>query len=208
MTTTWVMCDYFDVLFLVWEGAEIDERFTIMPRGLQFTHLSGTNAATELVECVCKEAVERDTKGIVTYDSCLEALESDSRTRTTSNLKALAKIALELGLANATSFRRYKLAAKCHFSCSDDLLKKNRTSAPLEQCSSWYDSAVGSFRSALGELDDDVDVASYDVRIAADDANHCEDALASGGFKVPSISIRNDYIKLYSFIGYVIIDKL
>ncbi|KAG6625961.1 hypothetical protein CIPAW_15G014000 [Carya illinoinensis] len=196
MTTTWVMCDYFDVLFLVWEGAEIDERFTIMPRGLQFTHLSGTNAATELVECVCKEAVERDTKGIVTYDSCLEALESDSRTRTTSNLKALAKIALELGLANAT------------VSEADDLLKKNRTSAPLEQCSSWYDSAVGSFRSALGELDDDVDVASYDVRIAADDANHCEDALASGGFKVPSISIRNDYIKLYSFIGYVIIDKL
>ncbi|KAF5467719.1 hypothetical protein F2P56_011946 [Juglans regia] len=41
MTATWVMCDYFDVLFLVWEGAEIDERFTIMPRGLQFTHLSG-----------------------------------------------------------------------------------------------------------------------------------------------------------------------
>ncbi|KAG6673880.1 hypothetical protein I3842_15G013600 [Carya illinoinensis] len=158
----------------------------------------GTNAATELVECVCKEAVERDTKGIVTYDSCLEALESDSRTRTTSNLKALAKIALELGLANATVSEAYV----------DDLLKKNRTSAPLEQCSSWYDSAVGSFRSALGELDDDVDVASYDVRIAADDANHCEDALASGGFKVPSISIRNDYIKLYSFIGYVIIDKL
>ncbi|XP_040997085.1 uncharacterized protein LOC121243090 [Juglans microcarpa x Juglans regia] len=160
----------------------------------------GTNAAThELVEGVCKEAVERATKGnIVTYENCLEALESDSRTRTTSNLKALAKIALELALANATESEAYV----------DDLLKKNRTSAPLEACSSWYDSAVGSFRSALGELDDDVEVASYDVRIAADDANYCEDALASGGVKVPSISTRNDYIKLYSFIGYVIIDKL
>lgn len=38
VTSTWVMGDYFDVLFLVWDEADID---AIIPSGAQFTHLSG-----------------------------------------------------------------------------------------------------------------------------------------------------------------------
>jgi hypothetical protein len=41
VASTWVMCGYFDALFLVWKEADIHERFSIMARGIQFTPLSG-----------------------------------------------------------------------------------------------------------------------------------------------------------------------
>lgn len=156
-----------------------------------------TNGATKLVEGVCKEAVDYATKGTLSYGSCLEALESDSRTRSASDLKDLAKIALQLALANATASKAY----------IDDLLKKNHTAA-IEKCFSLYKFVVGSFWSALQELDEDVMTANYDVKIAGDDASACENELLSGGVKVPEISRRNNDVQLYSSIGFVITNKL
>lgn len=92
---------------------------------LFFYSLSRTNAAMsfELIKCVCKEVEELGTKGsIITYANCLEALESDSRTQTTWKLKNLAKIALELALANVIESKAY----------NDDLLNKNYTSVPIK----------------------------------------------------------------------------
>ncbi|KAE8100390.1 hypothetical protein FH972_018296 [Carpinus fangiana] len=56
--------------------------------------LSPTTVATKLVEGVCKKTIS--------YANCVEALDSDSRTLSASNLKDLAKIALGLALSNAT----------------------------------------------------------------------------------------------------------
>ncbi|XP_050252010.1 uncharacterized protein LOC126698670 [Quercus robur] len=88
-----------------------------------------------------------------------------------------------------------------------DLLNKNHTE-PIKQCSFWYGAVVGSFRSALGELDEDTLTANYDAKVAADGANICENALASAGVQVPSISTRNNYVRLYSSIGFEVTNDL
>lgn len=151
--------------------------------------LSPTNAATQLVDGVCKQTIN--------YADCVKALESDSRTPSASSLKSLAKIALGLAVSNATEGKSY----------IDNLLTKSRT-APVEKCSSWYEAVVASFRSALNELDEDALTANYDAKIAGDYASSCENELSSGGVKVPEISIRNNYVQLYSSIGFVVTDKL
>ena len=149
---------------------------------LFFHSPSQTNASTEIVEGVCNQTID--------YANCLKALGSDSRTPKASNLKDLAKVALELAVANATESKAY----------IDYLLDKNRT-APIKVCSYWYKLVVASFRSALTELEEDVRTANYDVKIAGDDSNYCENALVSAGVQVPSISTRNNHMKLYSSIG-------
>jgi pectinesterase inhibitor-like protein len=151
--------------------------------------LSPTNAATQLVIGVCKQTIN--------YINCVEALESDSRTPSASNLKDLAKIALGLALSNATESKSY----------IDGLLKKQRT-APVEKCSFWYEAVVGSFRSSLNELEEDALTANYDAKIAGDYAISCENELSTGQVRVRAISTRNNYVLLYSSIGFVITNQL
>ncbi|KAG2663054.1 hypothetical protein I3843_16G008800 [Carya illinoinensis] len=147
------------------------------------------NAAKNLVPDVCRETIS--------YDRCMHALQSDPRAKTASNFMDLAKIALKLGLNNAINSKAY----------IDGLLEKNHA-APIKKCSFWYEAVVASFRSALAELEEDAMTANYDVKIAGDDAASCENELASGGVKVPSISTRNSDVALYSNIGDVITNKL
>jgi pectinesterase inhibitor-like protein len=151
--------------------------------------LSPTTATTKLVEGVCKKTVS--------YTSCVEALDSDSRTSSVSNLKDLAKIALGLALSNATESKSF----------IDGLLKIKRTTA-VAKCSSSYKLVVASFRSALEEVEEDALSANYDAKIAGDSAVSCENELGSSGIKVPAISTRNKYIQLYSNIGFVITNEL
>ncbi|KAF5444544.1 hypothetical protein F2P56_033668 [Juglans regia] len=147
------------------------------------------NAAKNLVPDVCRETIS--------YAGCMHAFQSDPRAKTASNFMDLAKIALELGLKNAIDSKAY----------IDGLLEKNHA-APIKKCSFWYEAVVGSFQSALSELKEDALTANYDVKIAGDDAASCENELASGGVKVPSISARNNDVALYSNIGDVITNKL
>ncbi|KAL0015715.1 hypothetical protein SO802_002784 [Lithocarpus litseifolius] len=149
-----------------------------------------TNASsTKLIGSVCKNTIDND--------NCLKALESDPRAVKASRLKDLAKISLELAVANATESKTY----------IDALLTKNHTE-PIKQCSFWFEAVVGSFRSALRELDEDVLSANYDSKIAGDDADSCENALALGKVQIPSISTRNNYAKLYSSIAFEITNLL
>lgn len=142
------------------------------------------------VEGICRETIN--------YKGCMQALHSDPRTKKTSNFMDLAKIALELGVKNSTESKAY----------IDHFHKENPTTPAIEKCSSWYQAVVASFRGALSELDDDALSANYDVKVASDYADGCEKDLASSGVKVPSISTRNQYVLLYSSIGYVITNKL
>ncbi|KAE8100392.1 hypothetical protein FH972_018298 [Carpinus fangiana] len=151
--------------------------------------LSPTTAATKLVEGVCKKTIS--------YANCVEALDSDSRTPSASNLKDLAKIALGLALSNATESKSF----------IDKLLKIKRTAA-VAKCSSWYKLVVASFRSALEEVEEDALTANYDAKIASDYAVSCENELGSRGIKIPAISTINNYVQLYSSIGFVITNEL
>uniref|UniRef100_A0A7N2KVP1 Pectinesterase inhibitor domain-containing protein n=2 Tax=Quercus lobata TaxID=97700 RepID=A0A7N2KVP1_QUELO len=153
------------------------------------TNASSSSSSTKLIESVCKNTIDNA--------NCLKALESDPRAVKASRLKDLAKIALELAVANATESKAY----------IDALLTKNHTE-PIKQCSFWFEAVVGSFRSALRELDEDVLSANYDSKIAGDDADSCENALALGKVQIPSISTRNNYAKLYSSIAFEITNLL
>ena len=154
-----------------------------------FHSLSPTTAATKLVEGVCKKTIS--------YANCVEALDSDSRIPSASNLKDLAKIALGLALSNATESKSF----------IDKLLKIKRTAA-VAKCSSSYKLVVASFRSALEEVEEDALTANYDAKIASDYAISCENELGSHGIKIPAISTRNNYVQLYSSIGFVITNEL
>ncbi|KAM4080423.1 hypothetical protein ACJW30_11G015100 [Castanea mollissima] len=149
-----------------------------------------TNASTnKLVDSVCKKTINNG--------DCINALESHPRTATTSELKDLAKIAFQMAVANSTESKTY----------IDDLLNKNHTES-IKKCSFWYGAVVGSFRSGLEELDVDALTANYDAKVAADGANNCENALASAGVQVPSISTRNKYVRLYGSIGFEVTNDL
>ncbi|KAH7568094.1 hypothetical protein ACOSP7_009502 [Xanthoceras sorbifolium] len=155
--------------------------------------LSLSPIKANLVNDVCK-----DTQNPT---SCVSALELDAKATSTTDLKALAKMALQLAVSNSTNSKKYieEMAGKT----TEPALKK-----ALETCVSNYVYSVGSFNSALEELDEDMDTATYDAKVAGDGAQYCEDALAFGGVKEASVSTRNGYVFLYSDIGFVITNKL
>ncbi|KAF4352094.1 pectinesterase inhibitor-like [Cannabis sativa] len=163
-----------------------------------FLFSSSTKAQTSspsniLVDKICKKTLD-NTK-------CLAALESDPRSKTATSLKALAKISVQLSISNA----------KGSLNFINDEIKKGSGSGQqevLEQCASSYKAMVLSFSSALEELDEDVMTANYDIKVAGDDADLCQAEMASKKVEIPSLADRNDQVKLYSNIGFVITDKL
>lgn len=152
------------------------------------------NSPSTLVESVCKKALN--------YADCVSSLDSDPQTPSASDLKTLAKIALEIAVTNTTNSKDYI-----------DKMAKDNSTAPslipaLKQCVSNYESAVVSFDSAKVELDEDIMSANYDAKVAGDSAVSCETTLNSTRLDVPSVRARNYYVNLFSNIGYVITDML
>ena len=161
---------------------------------LFFLFLHSLSPATaNLVSDVCKE-----TKN---PPSCVSALNQDPKSPSTTDVKALAKIALQLAVSNSTTSKNdiQNLAKKS----TQPTLKK-----ALDICVSSYVQVVASFNSSLHEIDEDPQTANYDASVAGDGARSCEDALASGGLKVASVSTLNGYVFLHSNIGDVITSRL
>ncbi|RVX13293.1 putative invertase inhibitor [Vitis vinifera] len=162
---------------------------------LFLTHsLSPAHAASELVDGVCHESQN--------YSFCIQALESDPKTPAAKDYMDLAVISLNLGISNTTDTRSY--INDLYESPETDPSKK----PALKGCISGYDGAVGSFKSALGELKEDALTANYDAKVAGDGAVSCEDQLASGGVKDSSISARNQFTLSLSNIADVITTHL
>ncbi|PON52637.1 Pectinesterase inhibitor domain containing protein [Parasponia andersonii] len=157
---------------------------------------SPTKAAPQqVVENICKETIS--------YAKCIEALGSDPRTnKLAENLKALAKISLDLAINNA----------KDSLALIKKLLKKKNvsrnTGLALIQCNASYQGAIASFKSARTELHEDAMTANYDVKTVVDNADSCDNEMVSRKVRIPLISLGNDQLRLYSSIGYVITNKL
>ena len=151
---------------------------------------SPAHAASELVEGICHKSQN--------YSFCIQALESDPKTPAAKDYMDLAEISLTLGISNATDTRSYVT----------DMYENSRTDPKkkptLKACISAYDGAVVSFKSAFGELKEDVLTANYDAKVAGDGAVSCEDQLVSGGVKDSSISKRNQFTLYFSNIADVI----
>lgn len=173
--------------------------FTIFSFFLFLCFPTQTNASSKLVNNICNETLD--------CVKCHKALALDPRTKSAKDLNLLAKISLQLAIANA----------KDSFSFINQLLShtvnnnKNSNasgSEPIKRCVFWYRGVVSSFQSALMELKEDVETANYDIKIAGDDADACEEGLKAKGVVVPSIFARNGQVKLYSSIGLVITNRL
>ncbi|KAJ4701074.1 Pectinesterase inhibitor domain containing protein [Melia azedarach] len=167
---------------------------------LVFWSPSTTNAITlnspsSLVANVCRKTIN--------YAECVPALQLDSRTPSTSDLKALARIALEIAVANTTNSKAFiqELA--------ESKSTKPSLKPALRQCVWAYEGSVASFNSAKSELDEDISSANYDAKVAGDGAVTCETVLNSTeADELTEIKARNYFLSLYSNIGSVITDKL
>ncbi|KAJ0086761.1 uncharacterized protein LOC116146458 [Pistacia vera] len=161
---------------------------------------TNNDAPSSLVNKVCQKTT------LCSYNDCVAALALDPKSSSATDAKALAKIALKLAVSNSTSSEKYI-----------DEMAKNEGSSPglksaLEYCVLQYQSVVLlSFRSALNEVDDDPLTANYDAKFASDGAYYCGEKLKSGGFQshdVDSIRTRNNYVTIYSDIGFAVTNMI
>ncbi|KAH7525091.1 hypothetical protein FEM48_Zijuj06G0188200 [Ziziphus jujuba var. spinosa] len=158
--------------------------FTISLLIFLSTSPSPTNATSKLVDSVCRKT---------DYSSkCQQLIGSDPRTKDLVDPKKLAKVVLEMGISDAE--RSYKFINR---------MLKNNPTEPIKKCLSSYQDVAATFKSALAEIDEDPETANYDVKIAVDYADDCENELAKGPPN-PEISARNVQVRLYSSIGFVV----
>ncbi|KAK9270415.1 hypothetical protein L1049_025994 [Liquidambar formosana] len=160
-------------------------------------------AAADAPSHLVRESCNKTTLTQWNYTFCVEALESDPRTASASDLLTLANIAIELAIANATK-------AQAHLY---DMLKNSDTGsnfkAPLEGCVHWYDMMIESFGEALdGVRKKNYDIANYCAFIVGDYVDNCEKELDSNAAHDPSLETNNKNVKEFSLIGYVITDLL
>ncbi|GAV89591.1 PMEI domain-containing protein [Cephalotus follicularis] len=155
---------------------------------------NAANPPSKLVQNICKETSNPP--------NCLSALQPDPRTTSVSTFRDLAQIALQLAIANTTNSQTF-IKNMLNSKGNNPHLRH-----AIQNCVSSYRYAIYSFRSALNELDDDPLTANYDAKVAGDGATNCEDGVASTGQTVAPISTRNQYLLLYSDIGYRITNKL
>nr|ACU13409.1 unknown [Glycine max] len=81
-------------------------------------------------------------------------------------------------------------------------------SPAIKECANFfYDGVVGSFRSALRELKEDAQTASYDAKAAYDGPDGCNRALAAENINNPAITALNGEIALLSQIAFETICK-
>ncbi|XP_044474953.1 uncharacterized protein LOC123202867 [Mangifera indica] len=160
---------------------------------------SSNNGPSSLVRSVCEETSQ------CSYKDCVAALALDPKALSTTNVRLLAKIALNLAISNSTNSLKY----------IDAMAKKEKSSprlkSALEFCISQYQYTVNSFKSALSDLDVDPMTANYDAKVASDGAYYCADKLKSEGFQskdVDSVRARNNHVLIYSDIGYTVTNKM
>ena len=158
--------------------------------------LSPAQAASKLVEGVCHETNN--------YSFCIQALESDPKTRAAKNYMDLAVIALNLGISNSTATRSY--IARLYKNPKKK--RDHRKKSALKSCLWGYDGTVLSFRSALMELKEDPLTANYNAKVAGDGAVYCSSFMASARIKDSSISDGNRFASSLSFIAFLITNHL
>ncbi|KAJ4701073.1 Pectinesterase inhibitor domain containing protein [Melia azedarach] len=165
---------------------------------LQFpsqTNAITLNSPSNLVDGICRKTLN--------YADCVSALQLDSLTLSTSDLNALARIALEIAVANTTNSKAF-IQELAESKSTKPSLKR-----ALKLCVWAYEGSVASFNSAKSELDEDISSANYDAKVAGDGAVTCETVLNSTEADEPTeIKARNYFLSLYSNIGSVITDKL
>ena len=147
-------------------------------------------SSPDLVENVC------NTTQVYDHEFCMKVLGSDPRTASAPDILAIAKIALDLAVTNATNVRNYIDGRVKSNDVNSDALK-----TALEKCASCYEAVYFSFRSSLAELDVDAMTANYDAKVAGDDVLDCENEMSSRGVSDPSMSAKSEVMMHFVRIG-------
>lgn len=149
------------------------------------------NAKHALMGQVCGQALQEKV-------ACMSILRSDPRILHAKNYRQFAELVLQLGLKKAIAGQNFLKG----------IAAVNKSPA-IVQCANFdYDGVVGSFKSAIGELESDAQTASYDAKVAGDGPDTCERGLASEHIVNPAISGLNREILLLSNIAFIATDKL
>ncbi|XP_014511915.1 uncharacterized protein LOC106770629 [Vigna radiata var. radiata] len=150
------------------------------------------NGEKGLAEKMCMENLEYK-------DACLMLLkQADAKILNARNVHELAKATLEWAVAKAKDAQAFLKG-----------LAQIDNNKAIVQCANFdYDGVVESFKSALGELKDDPETASYDAKVAGDGPNNCDRGLASENVNNPAITALNRQIFTLSNFAFTIVCKI
>ncbi|MED6132635.1 hypothetical protein PIB30_020973 [Stylosanthes scabra] len=150
------------------------------------------SSSSNLYESVCQDAGEYSQR-------CLDFFKGEPKVASAKSFKKLAKVVLEMGVKKGTEVQNML----------KEMSKENPNSAALKQCANeHYDGVVASFKSSLGELEQDALTASYDAKVASDGPTTCDRALASENINNPTITNANKDVSFLSILSFFAVSKL
>ncbi|KAK7281165.1 hypothetical protein RIF29_08901 [Crotalaria pallida] len=141
-----------------------------------------------LYEGVCKEAT-------ITDPSCLQLLKADPRIPSAKTYLQLSTFILEFGVKKGKKGKNYM----------EEVAKTHPTKGIKLCAGNFYDNTIHSFQSAIVELKEDAESASYDAKAAGDGPAYCAQRLAEVKIDNPLI---NKEVALISTVAFLAINHL
>jgi len=144
-----------------------------------------------LAEQICMENLEDK-------DGCMLLLkQADPKIVEAKTFQDLAQATLEWAVSKGSDAQTFLKR----------LAQTDNTPA-IAQCANFdYDGVVASFRSALEELVEDPQTASYDAKTAGDGPATCDRGLASANINNPAIAAINREIVILSSMAFTAVCK-
>ncbi|QCE08068.1 uncharacterized protein LOC114192509 [Vigna unguiculata] len=149
------------------------------------------NGEQGLAEQICMESFE-DKEG------CMALVkQADPKIASARSLEDLAQATLEWAVSKSSEAQAFLKE-----------LAKMENNPAIVQCANFdYDGVVGSFKSALQELKEDPQTASYDAKAAGDGPDCCDRGLASANINNPAVTALNRQIFLLSNMAFTAVSK-
>ncbi|CAI9105542.1 OLC1v1004481C2 [Oldenlandia corymbosa var. corymbosa] len=132
-----------------------------------------------------------DTTHLINLETCQKTLRSDPRSASAKDQGTLTTISIDLALAETTKTRDYLVSILPKIPSNDVELQ-----SALKDCISAYQSGVGSLAMLPQSYQEDRLSASYDMSMAYQTFQGCENSLNSHKIVDPSIldAHRNAYV--------------
>ncbi|CAJ1976915.1 unnamed protein product [Sphenostylis stenocarpa] len=147
------------------------------------------NAKGGLAAKLCMDTLEDK-------DGCMELLkQADPKIVTAKSYEELARAVLGWAVTKGTEGQIFLKG----------LALVNNNPAIVQCAGFHYDGVVASFKSAMAELKDDPQTASYDAKVASDGPAACERGLVAAKINNPAIIALNRQIVLLSTLAFLAI---
>lgn len=140
----------------------------------------------QMIDQICNQTSQNENE-------CLKILKADPKIVQAKDYFEISKAILKLATKKAKEGQHF-LKGLAH----------KTGSAAIALCANqWYPYTVGSLGSALAELKESPDTASYDAKVAGDGPVYCEEAIAKAHIVNRDISAINHQTSLLSFVAFL-----